>query len=388
MKFLQKTYDVFIIRLGELTIFIFITIIIILLFELISWNILNIRNKIVRNPQYEDNELEISYKTKDIDSIKKMLSETWGRNPMYRREPFVEFVEKKYPGKYVTISPYGFRNVKDQETHFLNRNKYNIFVFGGSTTFGYGVNNNETIPSYLQELLNKRYNNNIAIYNFGCGCHYSSQERIWFEQFIVNGIIPDMVIFIDGLNDFYYSNMKDKSNFSDRIVFIGDISIINIIVINIVNKSPTITLFREIVNKLYRRDGQENLNVASDNEIRRAAYRLSTNRQIIRNICKEIKIAPIFVQQPVPTYNYNNKRAVPVNVNNLGKFINSKKGYEIMIEQVNSGKIIDEDIVWCQNIEIDSEQYVDAVHYSPKYNFRLAIAIADYINTKNIIRNH
>lgn len=385
MKSSQMTSDKFFIKFGKSIIFLLVTILIFCSIELISWNIL-----IILKERYHlnDNKLELLYNTKYIDSYKKMLSELWGRNPTFRREPFVEFVEKEYQGKYVTISPYGFRYVKDQEIKFLNDNKFNIFVFGGSTTFGYGVGNNETIPSYIQELLNNKYNNNIAVYNYGCGYHYSSQERIWFEQFIVNGMIPDIVIFIDGLNDFYFSNMKDESNYSDRIAFIG-VSSISIMMKTIINESPTVALLNTIVNELYQREGQEKLNVASDNEIRRAAYRLSTNRQIIRNICKEFKITPIFVQQPVPTYNYDNsKRVVPVNLKRLGRHINSKKGYEIMIEQVNSGEIIDADIVWCQNLEIDSAQYIDTVHYSAQYNLSIAKLIVDYINTKNIIRKH
>jgi hypothetical protein len=385
VKSSQVTADRFFIKFGKSIVFLLITILIIGLFELISWNIL-----IILKERYHlnDGKLQLLYNTKHIDSFKEMLSELWGRNPTFRREPFVEFVEKEYRGKYVTISPYGFRYIKEQETNFINENKINIFVFGGSTTFGYGVSNIETIPSYIQEILNKKYGGNIAVYNFGCGYHYSSQERIWFEQFIVNEIIPDIVIFIDGLNDFYFSSMKDVSNYSDQISFI-DISSIGVIMKTIINESPTVALLRAAFNELCRRESHEIINAASVNEIRRAAYRLSTNRKIIRNICDEFKITPIFVQQPVPTYNYdNNKRPVPVDYNRLGRHINSRKGYEMMVEQANSGEIKDNDIIWCQNLKIDSAEYVDTVHYSSQYNLSIANSIVDYINAKDIIRHH
>jgi lysophospholipase L1-like esterase len=385
MNFAKMTCDRFFIKLGKATIFLLITILIIFLFELVSWNIL-----IILKERYlqDENRLELLYDKKNVDNYKNMLLEVWGRKPTFKRKSFVEFIEKEYQGKYVKISPYGFRYVKNQVLSFLDKNKINIFVFGGSTTFGYGVSNDETIPSYIQELLNKNYNNIVAIYNFGCGYHYSSQERIWFEQFIVNGVIPDIVIFIDGLNDFYFSKMKGGSYFSDQIAFIS-VSNIGFIIKTLINESATLNLCKAIVNEINWRSGQANANLASDNEILRAADRLSTNREMIRAVSKKFKITPIFVQQPVPMYNYDNsKRVFPADLKRLNKHINSKRGYEIMVEQRKSGKITNKDILWCQNLKIDEVQYIDTVHYSPQYSMRIAEAIVDYIDTNNIIRNN
>ena len=183
--------------------------------------------------------------------------------------------------------------------------------------------------------------------------------------------------------------MKDTYYYSDRIAFTG-ISSIGTIIKILINESPTVALLKGAIdNELGGRGGQEKINVASDNEIRRAAYRLSTNRQIIRGVCKEFNITPIFVQQPVPVYNYdNNRRMVPVDPKRLGSHINSRKGYKLMAEEIKAGKIPDKDIVWCQNLKIDTSQYIDTVHYSPQYSLRIAKSIVDYINIHNIIRDN
>ena len=76
----------------------------------------------------------------------------------------------------------------------------NIFIFGGSTAFGYGVADQETIASYLQEICRTK-RKNINVYNFACGFYYSTQERILLEKLISKGIDIDIAVFIDGVNE-------------------------------------------------------------------------------------------------------------------------------------------------------------------------------------------
>ena len=54
---------------------------------------------------------------------------------------------------------------------------YNMFVFGGSTTFGYGVPDEQTIASHLQEVLSHQTAREVRVYNFGRGMYRSSQEE-------------------------------------------------------------------------------------------------------------------------------------------------------------------------------------------------------------------
>jgi hypothetical protein len=50
------------------------------------------------------------------------------------------------------------------------------FVFGGSTTFGYGESDNLTIPSNLQYYLREAFQTDqSAVYNFGRAFYFSSQ---------------------------------------------------------------------------------------------------------------------------------------------------------------------------------------------------------------------
>ena len=79
----------------------------------------------------------------------------------------------------------------------------NVFVFGGSTTFGVGLPDDETIASYLQECaLANHSRGHPAVYNFGRPSYFSSQELILFQQLLKAGFVPQVAVFIDGINDF------------------------------------------------------------------------------------------------------------------------------------------------------------------------------------------
>src|SRR5262245_8215726 len=106
-------------------------------------------------------------------------------------EPFVDFKERPRSGKWVNVSEQGFRIVEDQGPWPPDPDRFNVFVFGGSTSFGYGVADRDTWPSRLQALLAKRVEG-ACVYNFAQGYYYSSQERALFERLLLSGHVPRM----------------------------------------------------------------------------------------------------------------------------------------------------------------------------------------------------
>lgn len=54
----------------------------------------------------------------------------------------------------------------------------NIFIFGGSTTFSYGVKDEQTVALYLQEFLSNKLGRDVKVYNFGRIYYYYTQEQI------------------------------------------------------------------------------------------------------------------------------------------------------------------------------------------------------------------
>jgi hypothetical protein len=127
--------------------------------------------------------------------INDLLNSTW--SPAlggYNYDEWVGFKEAPRKTRYVNVNEYGLRQ---NSTNPLIMKELNgsIWFFGGSTTFGYGVTDQETIPAQLEKLLKTR------VYNFGRGYFYSAQENQLFRQYLKAGHRPSLAIFLDGINE-------------------------------------------------------------------------------------------------------------------------------------------------------------------------------------------
>jgi len=120
----------------------------------------------------------------------------------------------------------GFR--EDVDTSRLKApNTYRIFIMGGSTAYGlhslskYGqekysvIRNSETIDTYLEQFLQNKLvaKKKIEVINAAITSQYSHHHLIYLNQTILK-YQPDMVIFIDGFND-YFSYTKGFDQFRD-----------------------------------------------------------------------------------------------------------------------------------------------------------------------------
>jgi hypothetical protein len=137
-------------------------------------------------------------------------------------------------GRYVNVHAAGFRTNGTAQPWPPSPANFNVFVFGGSTAFGFALPDDQTIAAHLQRALaskpvprssseflgslgdrpvpprnseelprNSEEPVSVHVYNFGVPGFFSSQERARFEDLLVRGHRPDVAIFIDGLNEFW-----------------------------------------------------------------------------------------------------------------------------------------------------------------------------------------
>ena len=129
----------------------------------------------------------------------------------YRARPF--------QGHYVNIHEAGFRQPRADNLQPWppEDHNFNIFVLGGSTTFGYNERGFGTIPAWLQAQLRfETSRDNIMVYNFGNNNYSLNEERLRFAALVQAGYKPDIAIFIDGLNEFSdVDNQAYLSNFQN-----------------------------------------------------------------------------------------------------------------------------------------------------------------------------
>jgi len=98
---------------------------------------------------------------------------------------FTHFRERPFAGKYVNVTDIGYRKSLDQGPWPPNPNYFNAFFFGGSTTFGCGLADDQTLPSCVQREFAKYSTKRVCAYNFGVGYYYSTQERLCCEKLLM-----------------------------------------------------------------------------------------------------------------------------------------------------------------------------------------------------------
>lgn len=118
----------------------------------------------------------------------------------YRYEPYVVWRHQPFDGLTIHINGEGIRETPGAE---CGSEAYKVFIFGGSSMWGWGSPDWGTIPAYLQLGLEDRMQKPVCVINFGEDAFVSTQSLIELMKQLQRGNIPDLVIFYDGVNDVY-----------------------------------------------------------------------------------------------------------------------------------------------------------------------------------------
>lgn len=307
----------------------------------------------------------------------------------FQYEPWVQFRHPEFQGTFLNTDSRGFR--KTREPQKREGTPVKVYVLGGSTTFGYGVPDDYTIPSYMQTMLEQQYPNNpVVVKNFGQGYYYSTQELLLFISLIKDGDIPDSVIFIDGINDI--SNLArahDKPWFTPTVKALWDAK--RGVAPNPIGTRqgpswiPMVRLADSLSARFFpekeakakpQSNDAEWRDVSSDSDFTKeeiqnmADYvvtRYTGNMNIIRALCKEYGIKCYFVWQPHPGYKYDRQlhKKFPFNgpvPSYLGMAYARLENYKAD-DYLFLGSMLE---------KATSKVYVDHVHYNETVNETIA----------------
>lgn len=327
-------------------------------------------NRVIKKYGYE--KIELVYPNMTKKDIRELLHETWENRLVY--EPFTSFREPICTGRYVNVVSPGIRTVRNQEPWPASSTNCNIFMFGGSTTFGYGVSDDQTIASYLQVYLRRHTGRNVFVYNFGHGFYYSSQERVLFERLLTAGMTPNVVVFLDGLNDFCF--FDDRPMFSDRLA-----SSMNRTggLVDSLSDLPLVKAVKRLAESTCRSEPKRTF---MNSELSRSVLdRYIRNIRIIESVSERFGIRPLFVWQPVPIYNYDlHQESFAVN-SEIDELI--RQGYAQMNDLK---KNLESNFVWCADIQKGERTplYVDSAHYGPALSEKIAARIGQEIVSQQL----
>ncbi|MGC8840870.1 MAG: hypothetical protein ACP5QZ_05360 [Candidatus Sumerlaeaceae bacterium] len=354
----------------------------------VSWNPIVDRY----GPEAAEKAFRLVYENMPRNEVDKLLTETWGRPVAFH--PFTLFRERPYRGQYVNIDEWGFRYSKDQEPWPPSRKNINIFIFGGSTTFGYGVADWQTVPSAIQDSLRRTFpTQRIVVYNFGTNSFYSSQERAYLQFLLSEGYVPDVAVFIDGLNEFFYIDNVPK--YSSQLS-----EMLDIIVAEkpppspwaaAAKQLPLIRLLQLMGKKEHGfavADGDDpnaltQADVAYFNRPEVIGKVISTylaNKRMIEGAGEQFRFSTLFVWQPVPSYHFDLRRHLfPKDC----KKMFSAFGYPKMRQLYEEGKL-GQNFLWAADLQTTAPDpvYLDMVHYSPQFSRLLGETIANALGPR------
>ena len=134
-----------------------------------------------------------------------------------RYQPFVEWRRRPFAGATIRIDQRGVRETAGAD---CRKDALVVFMFGGSTMWGWGAPDELTIPALLQSELSGRLQEPVCTINFGEDSYVSTQEIITLILELQRGHVPSLAIFLDGINDVsgaYATGVAGMHQFRDRM---------------------------------------------------------------------------------------------------------------------------------------------------------------------------
>lgn len=155
---------------------------------------------------YRIEDLIAAFPTSSVPEIQQRLVDTdlgllrtverfgyLGMQPGESRYMNIDEFGNRYVPSHRGLTSWEFSGDKSKST-FLH-------VYGGSTTLGAHVGDDETIPYFLLKNLQELGHENIVVVNCGGNNHTSLHCALHFLDDCLNGRIPDYALFINGWND-------------------------------------------------------------------------------------------------------------------------------------------------------------------------------------------
>lgn len=298
----------------------------------------------------------------------------------------------------------------DDSVEAMLRDEDVVFVLGGSTTFGHGVENDDTVTAYLN-----RQDPDKTYLNFGVNAYDSLREVDKLLYLLRQGYRPSGVIFVDGLNDIttFCSTpyrAHDKPRTQGFLIDRGNPALIfgtpvtrNMLLgfayslpvthayyrllkpsadlpYGSLNANSDLLDFR-VLSHHYRNQFEycdKNLEAVTEDWLR---Y-YQENIRFIKGVAEGFGFEVDFVFQPIGVAERDNPFLNPSYFEGIG-FRTAREFTTSAKNAIESGSLA---MIDCQSAFADidkSKAFVDATHYSPSSNDALASCILDGAQDSN-----
>lgn len=344
-----------IIILNSLIIFIIVNILIVFTWPYISDK---------RNAKHSYNEKISKFLELSEEDLIILQNETWRKDYKFRYEPFIGHTEINKSGKFVNFNFEDGRKVKRPNNCIKN-----LYMYGGSTTFGYGVTDYQTISEYLQKNLP-----DYCVFNHGRGSFYSLQENNLFYSHLETNKKIDYAIFLDGINEvcgghFAMESLRNSfSLFAEKPYLLWKKSSINFL-----HSLPIYQLSLKFGSKDWLKDNVSKSYLSIKSCEKQFSLKTLFKKRLDSrdSLCKKFNINCYTFFQPFPGVTGIHSEELI-----------SQEQLDYIKEKYNLLKSIKNNVVDLQHVLKDDDKIccVDSVHYSPQTNQKIAKEIASFIS--------
>ncbi len=287
------------------------------------------------------------------ETVNTAIAEETIKSNKFVYRSWVDFRSGDFDGTYMHMEDGIRRSSPSEYISPSSSDTIDIYFFGGSTMFGFNVQDHETIPSQLVDLYREKYPNgkSIRVVNYAIPTYYSYQELMLFSDLIYRNHRPDIVVFLDGINDFWFatSSYYRQSYFS--------------------------YVFRQVFNQELGANGNFKFVDTADamfknpRNIPLEHYNTTITNNYVENMRNIGRMADLigakryFFCQPAPFYNYPNQQNDPMCFKDTSTRFNDI--YPVLEQK--AGQL--PHFTFLGNMLKDERGYpfVDGLHYSPGF---------------------
>ena len=346
------------------------TLLLFVVINLLCWGILEI-HKLRARPAYlpySDNWYRNVYPSMPDSEWKELLREVKDRPFGY--QPYTMVTDLPYQGRYL--------NIPQQGPWPMDPKNYNVLMFGGSSVFGYAVADDQTIPAYMQPIIQKSEGRRVCVYNFGRRAYFSTAERILFEQLLRDGAKPNLVVFIDGLNDFLFAVEPTPLQQSQQELLTPPTNGRRLL--ELCKSLPVGQMAQLLAKKFLHPKSPPLADWSAVDPV--AIDRYVWNKKAIESLCASQGIANAFIFQPAPVYHHgltlkDSDWDTPGDQWTI-------HGYPLMAKYIKDHDMGD-DFLWLADMQegIQTRLYVDKWHYAPEFSKQIAAEICKFLQKRN-----
>ena len=293
----------------------------------------------------------------------------------YRRNAFVY---QPWAQHGPTLVESNYVNVHRDELGFPVRKTVNpkseipairIFTFGGSTTFGYLVPDDQTWPSHLSRILNDRIstgsgNYRVEVTNYGRISSFPSEETAVFIDLLKSGHRPHLAIFMDGVNlgpeqdiGVLSETIKDGFRELQKPQLIGPAG----------RKIPIVRLASWIQRHYVRSTTGGQQSKAKTLNAQHYANRFAAHQEISSQIGRQYEVDSIFVLQPKQILSRPNNKARQAFDHEIETLLKSLPGWLNLLHLADA-------------YTLSRKWTLNGIHYTPNFSKFLAQRVASEID--------